>query len=248
MSEKRDRQVERWLRQTLFFDLPEDDEETRDEASARLILDEMYRRSEGRDTARTLCRRRRRWGALLIAGVVVSGGAVAAAIGVWGAGQPKHPESVVPCRASAALDADAIGVSPSDDPVASCRRLWAEGKLPGTGERFPIPNLVACVTTRGVIEVFPGELSVCSELGIERADAELSEENDAVVAFQDRLVEEINLAECRPVDEVAQLVAKALDESKLEGWTVVVSPGSEAGMCGKIAVDGANTTIVINDF
>ena len=96
--------------------------------------------------------------------------------------------------------------------------------------------------------MFPGELSVCSELGIERADAELSEENDAVVAFQDRLVEEINLAECRPVDEVAQLVAKALDESKLEGWTVVVSPGSEAGMCGKIAVDGANTTIVINDF
>ncbi len=243
MSEDRDRRLARWLRQTLFFDV--DDEGSRDDAAAQRLLAEVYRRSDARDQARRR-RRRRLLGGAIVAGVMVSGSAAAALL--WRNGQPTRPDLSVLCHASADLSSDAIAISPGADPVQDCGRLWASGQLPVGGQPDRVPPLVACVGPRGGIEVFPGPVDVCAQLGLEGADPTLSPDNAAIVALQERLVDEINLTDCRPVPEVVAAVEAALAESALAGWTVTVAPGAESAACGKVAVDTANRTVVVNEF
>lgn len=245
MNDDRDRSVEAWLRHTLFFDIGDGEEGTRDDAAQR-VLAEVYRRSQARDDARRR-RRRRLLGGSIIAGVMVSGSAVAAV--VWWSGQPSRPEALVLCHSTAELGGDVIAIPPGDEPADGCGRLWADGQLPTRGTSAQVPPLAVCVGAGGAIEVFPGDNQVCAALGLSGADSTLSTDNSAVVALQERLVEEVNLADCRPVPEVVAIVEQMLAESDMSEWTVTITPDAESGTCGKVAVDTTNQTVlVVNEF
>ena len=156
------------------------------------------------------------------------------------------PETGVLCRATARLDADAIGIAPGSDPIASCAQRWADGLLGDPGQ--PVPPLTACVSNNGSIDVFPGDATVCETLGLIAADDELTPDNAAIVALQDRLVNEINGVDCQPVQAAAAAAQEILAQSGFDGWKVAIAADAQAGTCGKAGVDSAARTVTIIEF
>lgn len=220
--------------------------------SAPQLDDEWFERtvadivSGSRERRRRARRRRHR---AVTAGVVVaalaSGGTVAALL--TRAGQPTRPEAGVTCRSAAALRSDAIEAGAGVDPVDACRAQWERGAF---GNDVDVPTeLVACIDpVGGAINVFPGDASVCADLSMEPADVELDVDSDAVVALQDRLVEEINLADCAPAADVAEQAQAILDQSGLTGWRVQMNADPTSSMCAKVGVDSPTRTIFINEL
>lgn len=233
-----DQELAKWVRETLFFDV---EEGTRDDEAAQHILDEAYRRRDAENRRRTQ-RRRRRWG--IIAGItVVAGGSAVAA--VYLTEQPSRPEAGATCRASVRVDADAIALAAGVDPIDGCMQVWLDGRF---GEVDEVPPLTACISASGGIDVFAGDTSVCETLGLTAASPELTPENEAIIALQDRLIIEINAAECRPVADVAVTAEQILSESGLEGWRVVIEPGAENGICGKASLNSSTRAVTVNEF
>lgn len=240
MTGRSDRDVARWVRETLLFDL---EDEPRDETKTARLLAEVYRRYDA-DEERRRRRRRRMFGAAG-AGVLVVGGATAAAVLLRG-GQPSVPEGGIGCRAEATLESDAAVVAPGQDPIEACRRVWESGEFADRIGPEGVPELVACVDpVGGQINVFPGDAGLCDELNLELADQELDADSQAIVDLQTRLVEEVNALDCQPAAEVAEQVEAILDESGLSGWQVVFSAEPATSMCAKAGVDSATRSINI---
>jgi hypothetical protein len=186
--------------------------------------------------------RRRAFVAGVTVGVLAVGGTAAAL--VLRSEQPSAPEAGVVCRAEAALDADAIVIPVGDDPVERCEEVWREGRL-GVDRSGDVPGLVACIDPRGPINVLPGAASVCADLGLEAAAADLDAAALSVVELQDRLVEEINLADCQPAEAVERQVLGILAEMGFDDWQVVVVAEPDKTVCAKVGVDSAANTINI---
>ena len=200
------------------------------------------------ERANELSRRRRRsisGGALAV--VVLAGGAVGVAAWVR-SGQPSRANEGIACRASADVRADAIVIDFQQDAVAGCAALWSQGRFAAPGTQPEIPELTACIAAPGDIEVFPGDQSVCERLGLTAADSTLDPENAAVVSLNDRLVSEVNLADCAPTSRVEDAVKRIVGESGLKGWTVTVRPDSTEASCAKAAVDAPSHTVTIVKF
>jgi len=196
-------------------------------------------------------RRRRIVGGACFVIAATSGAVVAAA--VLRSEQPTQPQAGAACRAEAQVRADAIVLAPGVDPIEGCAALWSSGQFEGLGSDKDItgtavPPLNACIGGGGVVEVFPGEPSVCADLGLAVADLTLSPENQSIVDLQDRLVNEINLPGCIPVADAATMAAEILDEAPLTGWEVTINPGADGGTCGKVAVDPIAEQITVLDF
>ncbi|MBK5224486.1 MAG: hypothetical protein JJE52_16745 [Acidimicrobiia bacterium] len=188
-------------------------------------------------TRSDLARRRRRRvvaGGVCVA-VAITGGVAAAAL--VRSGQPSAPHQGALCRVEADLDASAIAVVRGDDPIEGCEQLWNEGQFVELGGPSGVPPLAACIGPNGAVEVFPGEPTVCEELGLAVADPELSSENVAILELNDRLVNEINAVECVPVEEAATTAERIVDESPLAGWNVVITPEAKGGACGMAGLD-----------
>lgn len=237
-----DRKLAAWLRQTLYFDV---EDGTRNDEEARHVLDEVYRRRDSAVARRPRFLRRRRWGTMLCIVALGAGGAVAAA--VYLSDQPVRPETGALCRAAARLDADAIALSPGIDPIDGCSVLWADGHL-GVAPNGSVPPLAACVIPDGGVAVFPGDPGVCGTLGLVPANPVMSAQDKAVIALQDRLNTELNAAPCQVVPDVLHQAERIIAESHLEGWRVVIEPGSESGVCGKTAVDSPSRTVTVHEF
>ena len=107
---------------------------------------------------------------------------------------------------------------------------------------------MTCVSTSGVIEVYPGNSSTCGQLGLVVADQSLSPENQAMIALETRIVEEINDLPCVAAIEAAAIAQRIVDTSELDGWTVFVRPDSESASCAKAAVDVPSRTLSIVKF
>ena len=97
--------------------------------------------------------------------------------------------------------------------------------------------LSPCISPEGIINVFPGQPGVCASLGLDPAEAELSPENEAIVALKDSLESTINLGECRPAAAAAEKAGEIIGDSGLQGWSVASLPASSTGLCGKVAID-----------
>jgi len=80
-------------------------------------------------------------------------------------------------------------------------------------------------------------------LGLEPADPTLDAESQSVVALQQRLVDEINLADCQPASTVQRQAQAILDESGLNDWSVVVVGDAGSSACAKTGVDTATKTV-----
>lgn len=186
-------------------------------------------------------RRRARTAAAVIGivGVVVVGGAVAATtLG----NQVTNAEAPVYCRADTAVAGGAV-VDGGGDPVGACRTAWEQGVvLDGRGETPP--ELTACVTADGLVEVFAAGRSVCTEVG----SSPLGEVPDAALAvgeLQDRLVG-ATLDRCADPAAVGDLATRLVDELGLEGWSVLVRPpATEGPACAGIGVDTEQRLVVV---
>lgn len=190
---------------------------------------------------RTSTRRRRATVVGVAVGVLALGGTAAALM--LRSGQPNAPEAGTLCRVEASLDADAVTVAAGRDPVEGCGQLWAEGRVGALETGGLVPPLVACIDPRGAINVFPGEVAVCAGLGLEPADPTLDTESQSVVALQQRLVDEINLADCESASTVQRQAQAILEESGLNDWTVVVVGDAGSSACAKTGVDTATKTV-----
>jgi hypothetical protein len=230
----------RWIRRHPEVWSPADVDVAREERSADELVDMVLARRGRRGVSR---RRRLAVGAGLVA--VVAGGAVGVAA-LLRSGQPTAVEAGILCRARAAVDADAFEIASGGDPVADCRQVWMSGQL--SNDEGTIPELTACVGSGGTLDVFPGGLEVCETLGLVPLEPALSADNAAIVALQDRLVNEVNAVDCRPVQEVLLTVQDLVDTSGLAGWRVVAEPGTESGACAKAAVDSATRTVTVFDL
>lgn len=241
MNGPSDRELARWVRETLLFDA---EDEPRDEAKAQRMLAEIYRRSAADDDRRRRRRRRRIFGAAG-AGLLIAGGATVAALTLRG-GQPSVPEGGIGCHSEATLESDVVVVAPGQEPVAACRQVWESGEfaeLLGAGQ---VLELVVCVDpVGGAINVFPGEAGLCAELGLEPADPELDAESQAVLDLRARLGEEINALDCQPATAVAEQVEAILAESGLADWQVVFAADPETNACAKAGLDSATRSISI---
>lgn len=213
------------------------------------LVSQVVSGARDRRRAEETGRRHRRFvatGALTI--VVVTGGAVGVAALIRSS-QPSRPSEGIACRSAADTRADAIVVEAGSDPVGRCRTLWTDGKLTEPGQALgEVPPLVACVGAAGVIEVYPGDSSVCAQLALVVADASLTPDNQAMVVLQNRIVDEINDQPCFTAIDVAALAQQIVDESELEGWTVSVRPDSKNASCAKAALDVPTRTISIVKF
>ena len=197
------------------------------------LVDGILARESRDEVARRRRRRRRAAAAGVGVAILVTSGVAAAVVR---GGQPSSPDQGSLCRMEVDLMASAILLPPGVDPIDGCEQLWAEGEFVELGGPMGVPPLTACIGPNGVVEVFPGE-TACDELGLAVADAELSPENVAIVELNERLVQEINMVDCVPVEQTAATAQRMLDESPLEGWEVVILPEAQGSECGAAGID-----------
>lgn len=201
------------------------------------------RRAEGRARRASRRLRRRLFGGGLAIAVVAGGGLGAAAL--LRTEQPKEPQTGVACRATAQRDADAavVGRGVDDDPLELCAAVWRAGRLGDSGGA--VPPLAACIGLGGVVEVFPGDESVCETLGLSPAARELSDDARHLIELQDRMVEEINAATCRPTDDVVAQARHILDDMGFADWQIVVNDDAVTSTCANVALDVETTSLFI---
>lgn len=188
----------------------------------------------------------RRWrsgAAIGLAVLVVGAGAVAAT--AIRRERATEPVAGVACRAGADLAASAVVVPASADPVAACAAVWAAGDLPVVdGDNRPSsPALVACVGPEGEVEVVPDDhLDTCARLGL--VEVEPIPAGSALFTLQQRLVDEIGMQDCVPVDEAVRMTEQILADVGLGHWSVEVVDRDEP--CGRPAVIAARDTVVVS--
>lgn len=185
-------------------------------------------------------RRRRRRRIAVITGaalLMAGGGAVAAAIL---RSQPDAPNAGPACRAEADVTADAIVVDPGGDPVADCRGLWDDGAFEEHGITTPPDDLVACISPGGGIDVFPGSVETCEQLGLAVADTDLTPDNQAIVELQQRLIAEINAPGCLTTAEAETTAQAILDDLGLTDWPVKTNPDAADATCTKAGIGPDN--------
>lgn len=217
-----------------------------DDTTIDRIVDDIL---SGSHAGRLRARSRRRRAIIATSGlaVVATMGAVGVAALVL-SGQPAAPEAGAACRAEASADAAAIVLSPGEDPIDGCRGVWATGRFAEYVASAAVPSLVACVDPRGAINVFPGEPNVCADLGWAPLDPEFDAANARIVELQQRLVDDVNSVACAPVGDVVATVERILSDLAMHEWEVAVEGGSEAGVCGKAAVDTDSQFVVVHEF
>ena len=189
-------------------------------------------------------RRRRSIGAVVVGTIVIVGGSVGVAALIR-SGQPIQPAQGIACRAAEDPRSDAIVIPANADPIAACAEQWANGTLGPTSD---VPPLTVCIAVTGVVEVYPGDSEVCGRIGLVNADAELTPDNLAVLALNDRLVNEVNAAACAAAVDVLASAKRIVDESGLDGWTIAIRGDSRDADCAKVALDQPTKTITVIKF
>lgn len=229
--------LELWL----LFELENEAGEAPSTRPPAALLEAIRRRDAEERRRRRLIRRRARWGGIAGVALVATGGVAAASLFRE---QPRAPEGGVACRGTVnPTGGVVIAIGTVVDPIEGCRDVWESGRF---GLVDSIPPLTACIGLHGLIEVFPAEQGVCEELGLAVADSELSPENAAIVALQDRLVEEINALDCQPVPDVLVAAKRIVADAGFDDWNVIISPGvPEDGPCGKVGVDSSTRTVFV---
>lgn len=214
----------------------------------RVVADIVSGSRMARHRQRDSSRRRRILAAGLLSTAVVAGSAVGVAALVR-LGQPTQPGAGIACRSESGADADVIVIEPTTDALGGCRELWREGRFDGAaGPITEVPPLVACISSTGAIEVYPGSSETCRSLGLIDAEPTLDPSNQALVALQERVAAEINAGPCASADDAHEHARRLLEETNLVGWRVQTLPDSAAATCAKATVDVTGRIIQIVKF
>jgi hypothetical protein len=127
------------------------------------------------------------------------------------------------------------------DPADLCVAEW-----PDVPEFGPVQShLTACKGPDGRPAVFPGDEDVCATLGLPLLDPTLSNDDAAIIAFQEQLVNRIAPLGCLTPEELADLARQTVADVGLEGWTIIVEPPTAEQPCGRFVVDAPSRVISI---
>ncbi len=159
--------------------------------------------------------------------------------------QPSSPAAGPACRAEAKVDASALVIPVTDDPVADCRSAWDNGSLRKFGIDQPPESLTACINKQGAIEVFPGTESVCAQLGLSLADTALNVENRRIVELNDRIISDINEKDCLSAEQAEVTARRLLDDLGLDDWTVTVNADAVGAECAWAGIGEDNHHVFI---
>lgn len=207
-------------------------------ADADQVLTELGARAPGR--LRAWLRRRRRWVAGIIAVLVGAGGGTVA----WAIVHRERATvpTTVDCFIEPRLDGPRfIEQADGSDPADLCAAEW-----PSVPEFGPVQSqLTACKGPDGRPAVFPGDEDVCATLGLPPLDPSLSEDDAAIIAFQEQLVNRIAPLGCLTPDELAELARQTAADVGLDGWTIIVEPPTAEQPCGRFVVDVPSRVISI---
>jgi hypothetical protein len=172
--------------------------------------------------------------------------ALVAAAAAWIVTKSPSDPVRVACYSSASLKADAalLRTEPSDGPVAACAEVWRSGAFRSVSSTTPA--LAACVLSSGAVGVFPGDASVCDQLGLPRVATDSGGLTTVGVALIDKLVAALAAPNCVDVAAAADLVREQLDQAGLAGWTLI-TPATVASdkPCASIAFDPSSKTITL---
>jgi hypothetical protein len=185
-------------------------------------------------------RDRRRFRPWVITTIVTGAVVTTAAFAVLHQQRASNPVAIV-CHREANLQGDRTEVAPAADPVAACSVPWIDGTWSTSGP----PRLAACVTGNGVATVFPGDSNVCAQLGLAQLEPGGSDEQQAIVALQQRLAEAFS-ATCFHQDESLVQATAILNASHLVGWTVQLAEAFPPGLdCGAPGVLPDAKTVIV---
>ena len=214
----------------------------------RVVADIVSGSRMARHRRRDSSRRRRTLAVGLLSTAVVAGSAVGVAALVR-LGQPAQPTAGIACRSGSGVDSDVIVIEPTGDALGGCRELWREGRFGEmSGPIDGIPSLVACISTVGVVEVYPGSTDTCRSLGLIDADPTLDPSNQALVLLQARVAAEINQGPCVAADDAATRAHRLIEELNMVGWSVETRPDSVGATCAKATADVMGRVIQIIKF
>lgn len=241
-----------WIRQhpeTWENDVAPLDQQRLDDFTQTVLL--RAQQLSGLDAKAVRHHRRRRWivGVSLSMALVTAGGVGVAAL--FRGGQPSKPQLGVVCQDLLGEGRNMIVLPATDDPIGDCSALWREGRFTKPGDSdISIPELTACISANGeIIQVQPLSLGNCGELGLREADEQLDAQSKQLVAFADRITEEVNLTEpCLNAAAASTRSQRVVDDFQLEGWRVEIRPDSVSATCTKAAVIVEQRTVQIAQY
>lgn len=190
-----------------------------------------------RDSSESRKRQVRRFVVVVAASAfaVSSGAYVAARTIRWS--QPTDPRSGIACRTEARTNADATVIGPSVDPIASCIAKWeSDSMFRSVRANGPIPELHVCVNQSGTVEVFPGDESVCSRLGMSNKVNIPTETEQRMFRLQ-KILEETVYGRCLDADAAVAATRSALDAVGFTDWQIDVQPTTSSKPCASTSIE-----------
>jgi hypothetical protein len=225
----------------------------RDLPTGRLQRRKEHLVSELRTWDRTVRRRRRRLGFVLVPAVLVL-------LGVTGfttyqlTREPTHLESIG-CYDKASLDANvAVVDADGSDPTDICGAVWRTGAFGHEGDH---PQLAACVLQTGAVGVFPSSGGqTCETLGLADLPASYAAKGTQFAILRNAIVARVGEPasgstlggpQCLGEDEARLIVRRELVTHGFGDWDVKVAgePFSAARPCADVSFDSAGKTVLL---
>lgn len=207
--------------------------------------------SELRTWDRTVQRRRRRLGLILVPAVLVvllvTGFTTYALVR-----EPTHLESIG-CYDKASLDAN-VAVVGADERAATdiCGEVWRTG---GFGQEGASPQLAACVLPTGAVGVFPGSASTCSELGLAELPDSYAAQKNGFAGLRAAIVAKLGEPpsgssvggpQCVGEDDARMIVRRELEVWGYSDWKIeVVGDFTAARPCADVSFDTGGKTVLL---
>jgi len=155
----------------------------------------------------------------------------------------------VACYATTDLDGDRVGISPAVAPTVDlCVIPWEEGPLTNPNmARGKVPPLTGCVTTEGVLAVFPtDDPTICESLGLVAPNSSKQPNRlGSIAQTEAEIVDYIAGEECVAPGEAEVRVRSILDNNGLEDWTITRQPTRTGRPCTSIAFDTSAKTVIL---
>lgn len=194
-----------------------------------------------------LFRRRRRLVAVAVVISVLAAGSAVAATSLWTRSAPSTVRALA-CWNEAPLGANGVILGTrfgEDDPVDTCKRLWAQ---PANEEYGVTGDLVTCVADYGTAVVIPGaDETACDIAGLDRFDGRIAPDLLAIRDVEDEMADLQAAGACMDDDTARSTVREALDRHGLSEWTITAhdDPTLAEPTCSTFSFDEATATAMV---
>lgn len=185
--------------------------------------------------------------ALPVAGIFIMGSSSFVTAQVLKVESPRTVSNGILCRAEATENSDAVVLEATADPISACRNSWATGSLAQHRGNKPLPALVACISTKEITEVLPGNEETCVKLGLSVANVELSSEQKTIISLQEMMIEQVN-SKCLEKFDGQRAIKKILTELHLSEWSTFVDGSPSIGPCSVAQIFEESKLVLVFSF